>query len=119
MACAAIRPSCTFLNSYITVVNSPGCTCTERWAGLKLHGPRALASNSTVIVRDLSTCVFAGSRASLPATALPSILALARCRFRPMTNPHRAVRYFGAVSWRPSHPGHEADEENQGHGRQD
>src|SRR6218665_1947062 len=71
MACAAMRRSCTFRNSYITVVNSPGCTCTERWAGLKLHGPRALASNSTVIVRDLSTCVFAGSRASLLAGPEP------------------------------------------------
>ena len=30
---------------------SPGCTCSERCAGLKSHGPRALASNSTVIVR--------------------------------------------------------------------
>src|SRR6218665_2198035 len=52
-------------------------------------------------------------------SSLPTILALARRRFRPMTSPHRAVRYFGAVSLRPSHPGHEADEENQGHGRQD
>src|SRR6218665_2511455 len=61
-------------------------------------------------------------KANMPAattSSLPSILALARCRFRPMTNPHRALRYLGAVSWRPSHPGHEADEENQGHGRQD
>ncbi len=44
-------------NSYITVVISPGCTCSERCSGLKSHGPRALASNSTVMVRDRSTCV--------------------------------------------------------------
>ena len=38
-------------NSYITVATSPGCTCSERCAGLKSHGPRALASNSMVTVR--------------------------------------------------------------------
>ena len=52
-------------NSYITVVSSPGCTCSERCAGLKSKGPRALASNSTVIVRERSTCVLPPS-AGLP-----------------------------------------------------
>ncbi|MNT67386.1 hypothetical protein D3C72_2055220 [compost metagenome] len=66
-----MRRFCTFWNSYITVVNSPGCTCTERWAGLKSQGPRAFASNSTVMVRLLSTCVLAGTFTSLPATPLP------------------------------------------------
>jgi len=48
-------------NSYITVEISPGCTCSEDCAGLKSQGPRALASNSTVMVRLRSTCVFAGA----------------------------------------------------------
>src|SRR5438046_8064021 len=61
MACADIVRSCTLRNSYITVVSSPGCTCTERCAGLKSHGPRAFASNSTVIVRDRSTCELRGA----------------------------------------------------------
>src|SRR6218665_3393581 len=105
MACAAIRPSCTFLNSYITVVNSPGCTCTERWAGLKLHGPRALASNSTVIVRDLSTCVFAGSRGTLPATPLAGTWrSESGKRLMPVTSPScrsSEVQGHGAA---PAHP---------------
>jgi hypothetical protein len=57
MACAAIVRLCMLRNSYITVAISPGCTCTERSAGLKSQGPRALASNSMVIVRVRSICV--------------------------------------------------------------
>ena len=60
MACAAIVRFCWLRNSYITVATSPGCTCSERSAGLKSHGPRALASNSMVTVRLRSTCVLAG-----------------------------------------------------------
>ena len=64
-----MRRSCTFWNSYITVASSPGCTCTERWAGLNCQGPRTLASNSTVIVRLVSTCVL--SLTSAPALPPP------------------------------------------------
>ena len=46
-------------NSYITVIISPGCTCMELTAGLKSNKPRELASNSTVMLRDRSTCVLA------------------------------------------------------------
>jgi hypothetical protein len=61
MACADMRRSCTFWNSYITVASWPGCTCSVRCAGLNSQGPRALASNSTVMVRDRSTCVLAAA----------------------------------------------------------
>src|SRR3954465_9686794 len=61
MACAAMVRSCTFWNSYITVASWPGCTCTEGCAGLKSHSPRALASNTTVIVRLKSTWLLAAA----------------------------------------------------------
>ena len=50
-----------FWNSYITVMTSPGWTCTERWSGRNSQGPRAFASNSTVMVRLVSIWVFLGT----------------------------------------------------------
>src|SRR5882724_4494576 len=73
MACAAMVRVCVFRNSYITVVISPGCTSRCRTAGLNSHGPAALASNSTEIVRERSTCEFNGRALELPGTWLSEI----------------------------------------------
>lgn len=69
MACADIVRFWTLRNSYITVVTAPGWTWTEDCAGLKSHGPRALASNSTVMVRLVSTWVLKVPGPDLPLTS--------------------------------------------------
>ena len=59
----------TLLNSYITVVTSPGWTSTERFSGWNSHGPAEFASNSIVMVRLASTWVL---RATSERSRLPS-----------------------------------------------
>ena len=66
MAWAVMRRFCVFWNSYITVINSPGCTCSELTAGLNDQGPRLLASNSTVMLRLRSTWELAGRSTGAP-----------------------------------------------------
>jgi hypothetical protein len=85
MACAAIVRGSRLRNSYITVVSSPGCTCRLRVSGLNSQIPRALASNSTVIVRERSTCVLAACvalpgtwRSESDSTLMPSALQIER-----------------------------------------
>ncbi|MCY1378095.1 hypothetical protein D9M69_657010 [compost metagenome] len=67
-----MRRFCVFWNSYITVFSWPGCTSMKRSAGLKSHRPpRTLESNSTLIVRVMSTCVLSGTRTFLAPLAPP------------------------------------------------
>ena len=67
-----MRRFCTFWNSYMTVLSSPGCTSIVRSAGLKSQRPpRTLESNSTLMVRVMSTCVLSGTRTFLPPLAPP------------------------------------------------
>ena len=77
---------CVLVNSYITVVNSPGCTSTLLTNGRNFQTPRELASNSTVIVRLESTWEFPTAPTERPDvicsdrdnTLMPSAVQTAR-----------------------------------------
>ena len=92
MACAAIVRFCLLRNSYITVVTSPGCTCTDVFSGLKSQGPRELASNSTVIVRLRSTWVFTGAFAPVQ---LPEAVRWSDSVSTLMPRASQMLRYIG------------------------